>query len=373
MGRNWAIVVGINHYENLRSLNFAKRDASVMATWFQQEARFEQVFLFTDDSPPIATNPPIPTQPTFGHLRRFLRAQFENTLLKPEDNLWFFFAGHGNRYKDRDYLMFSDSDPGDIEHTAISVDYVTQRLRRSGADNVVLFLDACRDESSRSGLGIGEQRYQGVITFYSCTANQKSWEINELQHGAFTYSLLEALRLQGEANCATVERLAQYLSYQVPAINTRYGQETQNPYWQAEPPYKMYFILLEQTATLRDVEPLKYQASQAENRGDLSLAKQLWVRVLAVSRGDCDAIEAIERIALRQRGNFEPTITTIEPVTSSSGGRSASSKPVTNSSIPSEANQESLLAQQQEEHRQNLARYQQAFSEAERSNFFHRV
>jgi hypothetical protein len=32
----------------------------------------------------------------------------------------------------------------------------------------------------------------------------------------------------------------------------------------------MYFILLEQTATLRDVEPLKYQASQAENRGNLS-------------------------------------------------------------------------------------------------------
>ncbi|OUL19416.1 peptidase C14, partial [Nostoc sp. T09] len=326
MGRNWAIVVGINHYENLRSLNFAKRDASVMAMWFQQEAKFEQVFLFTDDSPPIATNPPIPTQPTFGHLRRFLRAQFEDTLLKPEDNLWFFFAGHGNRYKDKDYLMFCDSDPGDIEHTAISVDYVTQRLRRSGADNVVLFLDACRDESSRSGLGIGEQTHQGVITFYSCTANQKSWEIDELQHGSFTHSLLEGLRLQGEANCATVERLAQYLSYQVPAINTRYGKETQNPYWQAEPPYKMYFILLEQTATLRDVEPLKYQASQAENRGDLSLAKQLWVRVLAVSRGDWEAIEAIERIALRQRGSFEPTITTIEPVTSSSGGRSISSE-----------------------------------------------
>lgn len=311
MGRNWAIVVGINHYENLRSLNFAKRDACVMATWFEQEARFEQVFLFTDDSPPIAANPPIPTQPTFGHLRRFLRAQFENLespLLKPEDNLWFFFAGHGNRYKDKDYLMFSDSDPGDIEHTAISVDFVTQRLRRSGADNVVLFLDACRDESSRAGLGIGEQSYQGVITFYSCTANQKSWEIEELEHGSFTHSLLEGLRLQGETNCATVERLAQYLRYQVPDLNTRYGKPAQNPYLQAEPPYKMYFILLEQTATLRDIEPLKFQASQVENRGDFLLAKQLWVRVLAVSRGDWDAIEAIERIAIRQRGSFEPKI-----------------------------------------------------------------
>jgi uncharacterized caspase-like protein len=299
MGRNWAIVVGVNHYENLRSLNFAKRDASVMATWFQQEAKFDQVFLFTDDSPPIPANSPIPTQPTFGHLRRFLRAQFENIqspLLKPEDNLWFFFAGHGNRYKDKDYLMFSDSDPGDIEHTAISVDFVTERLRRSGADNVVLFLDACRDESSRAGLGIGEQRYQGVITFYSCTANQKSWEIEELEHGSFTHSLLEGLRLQGETNCATVERLAQYLRYQVPDLNTRYGKPAQNPYLQAEPPYKMYFILLEQTATLRDVEPLKIQAFQAENRRDLLLAKQLWVRVLAVSPGDLDAIDAIGRI-----------------------------------------------------------------------------
>lgn len=335
MGKNWAIVVGINYYENLRSLNFAKQDASVMATWFHQEAGFNQVFLFTDDSAPITANSPIPTQPTFGHLRRFLRAQFENIqspLLKPEDNLWFFFAGHGNRYKDQDYLMFSDSDPGDVEHTAISVDFITQRLRRSGADNVVLFLDACRDESSRGGLGIGEQRYQGVITFYSCTANQKSWEIEELQHGSFTHSLLEGLQLQGEANCATVERLAQYLGYQVPHLNTRYGKPAQNPYLQAEPPYKMYFILLEKTATLRDVEPLKYQASQAENRGDFSLAKQLWVRVLAVSGGDWDAIAAIERIAIRQRVNFEPTISTSEPGTPSSGGRSGSPEYVTTNS-----------------------------------------
>jgi uncharacterized caspase-like protein len=357
MGRNWAVVVGINHYENLRSLNFAKRDASVMATWFQQEARFEQVFLFTDDSPPIAiTNPPIPTQPTFGHLRRFLRAQFENiqpSLLKPEDNLWFFFAGHGNRYKDKDYLMFSDSDPGDVEHTAISVDYITQRLRRSGADNVVLFLDACRDESSRGGLGIGEQKHQGVITFYSCTANQKSWEIDELQHGSFTHSLLQGLRIQGEANCATVERLEQYLRYQVPELNARYRKPAQNPYLQAEPPYKMYFILLEQTATLRDVEPLKYQASQAENKGDLSLAKQLWVRVLAVSRGDWDAVDAIERIAVRQRGNFEPKSSTPESSASSSGGRSASSEP-----------EQKPFVQKQKERQQNLVRYEQAFSKA---------
>ncbi|MBW4631388.1 MAG: hypothetical protein KME30_05655 [Iphinoe sp. HA4291-MV1] len=57
-----------------------------MAAWFTQEAQFDQVFLFIEDSPLIKTHPPIPTQPTFGYLRRLLRSQFESIqkpLLKP--------------------------------------------------------------------------------------------------------------------------------------------------------------------------------------------------------------------------------------------------------------------------------------------------
>ncbi|MCC5640434.1 GUN4 domain-containing protein [Nostoc sp. CHAB 5844] len=313
MGKNWAIVVGINNYDNLQPLKYAKRDAEAMQAWFKEEANFNQVFLFTEDSPPIATNPPIPTQPTQGRFKRFLNAQFEEPLLKPEDNLWFFFAGHGKRFVDQDYLMFLDSDPTD-HTTAISVDYVTQRLRRCGADNVVLLIDACRDEGDRSGLGVGMQEHRGVITFYSCTASQKSWEIDELQHGSFTYSLLEGLRLQGESNCATVERLDQHLRYRVPQLNTDYKKSIQNPALKAEPPHKMYYILLEQSARVKDVESLKYQASLAENRGKLSLAKQLWVRVLGVSRTDNEAIEAIERIAQRQVQAVKPTSETLSSV-----------------------------------------------------------
>lgn len=196
-----------------------------------------------------------------------VNVQFEEPLLKPENNLWFFCAGHEKRFVDQDYLMFLDTDPTDYT-TAISVDYVTQRLRRCGADNVVLLIDACRDEGDRSGLGVGIQKHKGVITFYSCTANQKSWEIDELQHGSFTYSLLEELRLKAEAHCATVERLEQHLRYRVPELNAHYKKSQQNPSLKAEPPYKLYYIVLEQAARIKDVEPLKYQASLAENRGD---------------------------------------------------------------------------------------------------------
>ncbi len=297
---NWAISIGINSYSNLQHLKYAKRDAEAMGNWFKEKAKFDQVFLFTEDSLPIAVTPsPILTIPTYGHLRRFLRAQFETKLLKNGDNLWFFFAGHGIRAADGDYLMLSDSDPGDVESTALSVNFVTERLRRCGADNVVLFLDACRNEGDRSGLGIGTDQHQGVITFYSCAPNQKSYEIDELQHGSFTKALLDGLQIQGEGNCATVERLEHYLQHQVLQINQYYKKNAQNPCVKVEPSCKRYFILLEQSATKKDTEPLKFQASLAENQGDLLLAEQLWIRVLAISKVDFDAIEAIKRIALK--------------------------------------------------------------------------
>ncbi|MBF2015734.1 MAG: SUMF1/EgtB/PvdO family nonheme iron enzyme [Rivularia sp. T60_A2020_040] len=325
MGKNSAIAIGINYYYNLQPLKYAQRDAKAMENWFKQEARFDQVFLFTEDSQPIPASPqPIPTQPSFANFYGFLEKQFEKSLLKPEDNLWFFFAGHGRRYRDQDYLMFLDSSPAAVDRTAISVDYVTQRLRRSGADNVVLFIDACRDEGDRGGLGIGEEEHQGVITFYSCNAYQKSWEIDALKHGAFTYALLEGLNLRGEGNCATVERLARHLYHRVPQLNTNHQQQLQNPYFKADPPYKMYFILLKQSATFQDAQPLIDQAQEAELDGDLLLAETLWQRLWGIPGVDRRAFAAIKRIAVKkttqnQIPTQKPIIPTPETATSSRG------------------------------------------------------
>lgn len=306
MAKNWAIVIGINEYINLPSLQYAKRDAECMRDFFLNEAGFEEVFLFTEDSPKIPASPsPIPTQPTFGNLSRFLRAQFEKPLMETGDNLWFFFAGHGQRYRERDYLMPCDVDPEDPEYrTAIPLGYVTERLRRSGADNVILLLDACRsetDKGSRDGLGIGIEQQQGVITIFSCSPKEKAYEIESLQQGSFTYALLQGLRIQGEGNCATVERLYKYLCYRVPEINHRYQKPRQTPYAIAEPASKYHLILLARYASLKDIETLKIEAFKAETEGDFELARQLWIRVnVAAGGSDMDAIMAFPRIFQRQ-------------------------------------------------------------------------
>jgi tetratricopeptide (TPR) repeat protein len=181
---------------------------------------------------------------------------------------------------------------------AISVSYIRERLSRSGADNVILLLDACRDEGSRDNSHPEWEPQQGIITISACSPLQKSWEIESLQQGAFTYALL-ALRIPGERNCATVERLDNYLRYRVPQLcrDNRKVPE-QLPRIAADPAEKLHFILLPKYATLSDIDALKNDAYQAEVYRKFELAEQLWVRILAATFGkDMEAVKAIQRLA----------------------------------------------------------------------------
>ena len=302
MSKNWAVCIGINRYDNLQSLSYARQDAEALRDFFEKEAGFDKVYFFAEDAPPIPTDfgEPMRSTPSGGTLRRFLRVRFEQKFLKPSDNLWFFFAGHGRRERDRDYLMPIDADPGNVEETAIPVGYVAERLRRCGAENVLLLLDACRNEGARDGQGVGAERQAGVVTLSSCSPNERSYEIAELGHGAFTYTLLEGLRLQGASNCATVERLDQHLRFRVPELCATYRKPRQTPYTHAEPIEKQHLILLPRLASLSDLHPIKLDALQAEANGDFETAEQLWWRVIAVSPVDPQAHDAVKRIALKR-------------------------------------------------------------------------
>ena len=207
MAENCAIVIGINGYYNgISPLNYAKTDAEKVRDYFQHHLSVKPAYLrfFCDDSPRE-------TQPTYTTLLSFLDETFQTPFLNPGDTLWFYFSGHGMSFEGQDYLLPIDGNPRLITNSAIRITHITERLRRSGADNIVLFIDACRSTGQKSGgLGIGEEKQQGVITFYSCSPSQVSYEIEDIQQGAFTHVLLNGLKIQGESNCATVERLYNY-------------------------------------------------------------------------------------------------------------------------------------------------------------------
>ena len=299
MGKNWAIVIGINEYRNLKRLNYARRDAELVRDFFRQDMEFTQVDYFAENAPPIETkpsSPPLSALPNFEDLDNYLERRFRKPFLGAGDTLWFFFAGHGKRFNKRDYLLPSGVNPRQPDRAGLAVTHIVEKLQNSGAGNIILLIDACRDEDSRDGEGIGLENHQGIIRLFSCAPSQISYEIEELQQGAFTYALLQGLRMQGEGNCATVGRLAEYVRVQVPYLVEKYKGEKQNPILGLEPESKKDLIILPRQATPHDVIQLKFAASTAENEGELDLAEELWIRVLAASPADMQAVRALQRI-----------------------------------------------------------------------------
>ncbi len=317
MAKNWAIVVGVNAYKSIGDLKYANRDAEAMRDFFN-EAQFDRVICFADELVDAML-------PSFTELEDFLQDQFtaDPLPLAPGDNCWFFFAGHGKRIDDCDYLLPIDYNPrmANPEKRAISVNFVREALLKSGADNVILLLDACRTEGDRSdGMGIGEAQ-PGAITIFSCQRHRKAYEIEALQQGAFTSALLEALRMPGERNCATVERLDLYLRDRVPQICRQHDKPDQVPMTLVEPRQKSYLILLPHFATDRDIAMLRSEAQEAELEEDFDLAEQLLIRVIAATGGrDLKSIQAYSRVQRKKEGRSNsdrrrqvmPSITAVE-------------------------------------------------------------
>ncbi|NJN91111.1 MAG: hypothetical protein HC878_12565 [Leptolyngbyaceae cyanobacterium SL_5_14] len=330
MAKNWALVIGINGYNplNFAPLKYAKRDAETVKAFFE-DAKFDEICCFTDDSPPLVmpNGAVIPTLPTYGNLITFLQDRFDKPFLSTGDNCWFFFAGHGERHADKDYLMPMDANArGNKVIAGLLVDEVRQWLTRSGADNVILLLDACRSEGSRGARGIDPTEQQGVITISSCNPTQKSWEVEELQQGVFTYALLESMQLTGERSCATVERLGNYLKQRVPELCQRYGKApAQVPRISVDPIEKQHFILIPQCARQADIDLMKYEGYRLMAEDKLQLAEQMFLRVNVAARGlDPQALDALMRTRIRmQETPIVSTPSSTETTTGRSGTETA--------------------------------------------------
>ncbi len=138
MGENWAIVIGINEYKNLKCLNYAQRDAELVRDFFRQDLQFTEVVYFAKDAPPIQSDygQPLSAQPNFDDLYDFLERRFAVPFLGAGDTLWFFFAGHGKRYKKRDYLLPSGVNPNRPDRAGLAVAEIVEKLQNSGAGNI---------------------------------------------------------------------------------------------------------------------------------------------------------------------------------------------------------------------------------------------
>jgi len=160
--------------------------------------------------------------------------------VQENDTVLFAFSGHGMEDGGKGYLMTSDADPKRVSATAVAMSWVYELLDRCPAKSKVVLVDACHSGATK-GKSFSQQTLvggDGVYGLFSCKSNQESWEDPNLQHGVFTYYLINALR--GEADLrenngngdrqVSADEVFQYLSRKVPTHVKSHFRADQQPF-----------------------------------------------------------------------------------------------------------------------------------------------
>ena len=207
--KRFALVIGVDEYQDaqINKLGGASNDAKAIVDALIQYAGFprDQVVLLTGDQP-------VERKPTRGNI---LRKLSNLRTAAPKDGLLLLaFAGHGIERDGQAYLLPSDAQvSGDItllEDTAINVEEMRKRIIQTGVGQVVMILDACRNDPS-AGRGDSDnpltKRYteafnfeernvdiQAFATLYATEVGHRAYEYTEKKEGYFTWALVEGLK-----------------------------------------------------------------------------------------------------------------------------------------------------------------------------------
>lgn len=216
--RKQAILIGINEYEILSPLKYARQDAQEVAQALKQNCGFEdeEVIVMTDQQPGLFKP---------GNRTRILQ-QLEELKTKNLDFLLLGFWGHGVYENGERYLCPMDADEKFLPDLGFPMSRIIELVGAIRAKNTLLILDCCQSDTGRAEAPTLEdeslfvnaardivlqrkERFDGldsrVFVFNSCKKGERAYEWDAKQHGIFTAHLLDALN-RGEKSVAEIAR-----------------------------------------------------------------------------------------------------------------------------------------------------------------------
>ncbi len=277
--KRWALIIGINGYEDpqINGLEAASNDAKELAATLISHGGFrrDQVIVLASDGPPR-------NRPSRGNILRRL-SNLQGTV-PAEGLLVVAFAGHGIERGGRAYLLPSDAQISEnvalLEETAINVDVVKNWIRQTGVGQVLMIIDACRNDPI-AGRGDEEnllteaytrgfrfdlrnQEVKAFATLYATDIGYRAYEDREKKQGYFTGALVDGLKggAANESGEVTLGRLVRYLEETVPKqISRDLGKDKKQRPFAVIEGYKADELVIA-------LAPLKLASNVATNAGD---------------------------------------------------------------------------------------------------------
>ncbi|MBR6436003.1 MAG: leucine-rich repeat protein, partial [Thermoguttaceae bacterium] len=188
--RNLALLVGVDEYANIRSLNCCVNDMNLLKKALMKIG-FEEddIYILTTGSSSLFSLP----------LKRNIEQKTAEILSKAgsSDIVFFAFSGHGVRDGNADYFCPPYADPNDIRGTCVSITKVMEDMSHCKAKFKWMVVDACRNvPTSRDakGFDVIPTPPSGIVLFQSCAKGERSYEERGTAgNGYFTKNFAAAL------------------------------------------------------------------------------------------------------------------------------------------------------------------------------------
>lgn len=320
-GNAYALIIGIGDYQDSRipKLAFTSADArafyQVLVDPLRAGFEKENVRLLLDAEATEKQIKKSVTQWLYNHVTA-------------DSTVMIFFAGHGGAEQDKCdpdaekqayYFLPWDADPEDLANTCISQQDFERLLRTLRAQRMVVFLDACHSTGvatpgARDLAVTVAPHYdrlaegEGRVVIAASKPEQRSWEDAKLQHGIFTFHLLEALRGKADANndgYVSIQEVASYLQREVPRTVKLLGKEPQDPTFICESLTRDIIL----TVDSERAQQIAKQQSEAEVRR----LEEMRVRRLKLvdlrSRNELPPREFTEAMLINEKNSDELTAT----------------------------------------------------------------
>ncbi len=230
--KRWALVIGVDKYQDpqISPLKGSDNDARLIADALVRYAGFppDQVIL-------LSTGQPLERQPTRVNILR--RLSNLSTAVPKDGLLLVSFAGHGMEREGQAFLLPSDAQISDqisfLEETAISINRVKERIKQTGVAQVVVLLDACRNDpggradapnnlsnvyTSAFSFDVRNREVQAFATVYATGIGQRAYEYTEKKQGYFSWAIVEGLKgsAANDKGEITLSQLVKYVQDNVP-------------------------------------------------------------------------------------------------------------------------------------------------------------
>ncbi|MBI3925763.1 MAG: caspase family protein [Armatimonadetes bacterium] len=257
-GQKWAVVIGIDRYDSstVTELECAEADARLLAETLVETAGFPRQNVFQLTSSHSGDQAPTRTNIAF-------RFDYLSRNVAPEDTLVVFFSGHGVEVDGQCYLLTREADARTsltLEQSALHAAELFRWLQATRAGNVLLVVDACRNDPSPSR-GLEDNPLSqnmardltlvrreaaraevpapvSTATLFACSSGERSYEWSDKGHGFFTYHLVEGLKGAAAESDGrvTLASLARHVQKTVPESSSRWALKRQVPWLRYEGP-----------------------------------------------------------------------------------------------------------------------------------------